>query len=133
MMRGLDTNILVRFLVRDDRKQAETASAYIRKTTAHGGVCLINMIVLCELVWVLESAYGYGKHDIAGVLEKMLVTRQFEIEAKDIVRQAVHDYSRGSADIADYLIGRVNHAHGCVQTATLDRSLKTSPLFEVLT
>jgi len=132
MMKGLDTNILVRFLVRDDRRQAETASSYIRKATADGGVCFINLIVFCKLVWVLESAYGYAKQEIADVLEKMLATRQFEIETKDIVRQAVHDYRRGIGDIADYLIGRVNHSHGCDPTATFDRALKNSPFFDVL-
>ena len=132
MMRGLDTNILVRFLVRDDMKQAEAASAYIRKVIADGGVCFINLIVFCELVWVLESAYGYAKPQIAGVLERMLATRQFDIETKDIVRQAVHDYASGRGDIADYLIGRTNHSQGCDQTATFDRSLKGSPFFDVI-
>lgn len=132
MMRGLDTNVLVRFLVRDDRRQAEAASSYIRKATADGGVCFINSIVFCELVCVLESAYGYGKHDIADVLEKMLTIRQFEIETKDIVRQAVNDYRRSSGDIADYLIGRVNHSYGCDPTATFDRALKSSPFFDVI-
>ena len=131
-MRGLDTNVLVRFLVRDDKRQAEAASAYIRKATADGGSCFINLIVFCELVWVLESAYGYSKQEITGVLEKMLAIRQFEIESKDMVRQAVHDYRLGRADIADYLIGRGNYSHGCDQTATFDRSLKGSPFFDVI-
>lgn len=131
-MRGLDTNVLVRFLVRDDLKQAELASSYIRKATADGETCFINLIVFCELVWVLESAYGYSKQEIANVLEKMLTIRQFEIETKDIVRQAVHDYQRGSGDIADYLIGRVNQSQGCDQTATFDRSLKSSPFFDII-
>lgn len=60
-MRGLDTNVLVRYLVRDDKKQAEKASAYIHKITASGKRCYVNHIVLCELVWVLESAYEYSK------------------------------------------------------------------------
>jgi len=131
-MRGLDTNVLVRFLVRDDLRQAELASSYIRKVTSDGGSCFINLIVFCELVWVLESAYGYSKQEIANVLEKMLTIRQFEIETKDIVRQAVHDYRRGSGDIADYLIGRVNQSQGCDQTVTFDRSLKRSPFFDVI-
>jgi predicted nucleic-acid-binding protein len=132
-MRGLDTNLLVRFIVRDDRQQAEAASSYIRKIAAEGGVCFISLIVFCELVWVLESAYGYSKREIAGALEKMLAIRQFEIEEKDIVRQALNDYRGGRGDIADYLIGRVNHSHGCDLTATFDRSLKSSPFFDVIT
>jgi predicted nucleic-acid-binding protein len=131
-MIGLDTNVLVRYLVKDDKKQAERAAAYIRKATAGGESCFINSIVLCELVWVLESAYGYEKTEIAGVLEKILVTKQLEIESKDIVRQAVHDYRHGSGDLADYLIGRINQARGCEHSATFDRALKNSPAVVVL-
>lgn len=132
MMKGLDTNVLVRYLVKDDKKQAEKASAYLRKSTASGENCFINTIVLCELVWVLESAYDYGKQEIADVLEKILVTKQFEIESKDIARQAMHDYRRGSGDFADYLIGRINQVRGCDVTASFDRTLKTASSFIVL-
>lgn len=131
-MKGLDTNVLVRYLVKNDKKQAERASAYIRKVTAKGEGCFINCIVLCELVWVLESAYGYARKDIAGVLEKMLITKQFEIEFKDIVRQAIYDYRQGSGDIADYIIGRINHIKGCDVTATFDHALKGSSTFVLL-
>lgn len=131
-MRGLDTNVIVRYLVRDDEKQAEKASSCIRSIAASKESCFISSIVLCELVWVLESAYEYTKSEIADVLEKLLITKQFEIEAKDIVRQAIHDYKSGNGDIADYLIGRINHGRGCDVTYTFDHALKTSPLFSVL-
>ncbi len=131
-MTGLDTNVLVRYFVKDDQQQAEKASACIKKIVSGGGNCFINLMVFCELVWVLESAYGYGRQDITSLLEKMLATRQFDIESKDIVRQAVHDYSRGNADMADYLIGRVNNSHGCDRTVTFDKALRNSGFFDVL-
>ncbi len=131
-MKGLDTNVLVRYLVKDDKQQAEKASAYIHEAAASGENCFIGNIVLCELVWVLESAYDFGKQDISDVLEKILITKQFEIEQKDIVRQAIKDYSNGKGDLADYLIGRINHGHGCGRTATFDRSLRDMPIFELL-
>lgn len=131
-MSGLDTNVLVRYLVRDDEKQAQKASACIAKIIAADKSCFLSHIVLCELVWVLESAYGYDKKEIAGVLEKILATKQFEIEMKDLVHQAVHDYTTGAGDLADYLIGRNNHNEGCDTTYTFDRALKGSSLFSLL-
>jgi len=131
-MKGLDTNVLVRYLVRDDKKQAEKAGAYIRKTVASGESCFINNIVLCELVWVLESAYEYDKGSIADVLERILATKQFELERKDITRQAVSDYKNGRGDLADYLIGRINQALGCDATVTFDRALKNTTSFMML-
>lgn len=132
MMTGLDTNIMVRFFVKDDVRQAAKASDCIKKIVSDGGSCFVNVTVLCELVWVLEAAYKYSRPEISGLLERMLATRQFEIESKDIVRQAVQDYRRGSADLADYLIGRINHANGCERTVTFDKALKNSAFFEVL-
>jgi predicted nucleic-acid-binding protein len=131
-MKGIDTNILVRYLVRDDDKQAKIASACIRKIIASGEACFVNVIVLCELVWVLESAYGFRRREIAEVLEKILMTKQFEIESKEIVRLAVSDYRDGQADFADYIIGRTNHLRGCDVTFTFDRSLKIQSEFVVL-
>jgi len=131
-MRGLDTNVLVRYLVGDDEKQAQKAFACIRVIAESGKSCFISSIVLCELVWVLESAYDYEKREIGNVLDKLLITKQFEIENKDIVRQAIHDYKAGDGDIADYFIGRFNQDKGCDITYTFDRALKGCPLFSVL-
>lgn len=131
-MKGIDTNILVRYLVRDDKKQAEAASAYLRKVADSGELIFINVVVLCELVWVLESAYNFYRKEIADVCERILKTRQFDIESKETVRGAVNDYKKGRADLADYLIGRVNTSKGCDYTATFDRSLKSEHGFIVL-
>ena len=131
-MTGLDTNVLVRYLVKDDKYQSEKASDAVRKIASSGGICFINHIVLCELVWVLESAYGYPKEEIVNVIEKIFITKQFEIESKDIARQALHDYRSGNGDFADYLIGRANHASGCDTTLTFDRALKNNLSFAVM-
>ena len=131
-MIGLDTNVLVRYLVKDEKKQAARATAYIRKAIDEGEMCFISSIVLCELVWVLESAYDYERKEIFSILEKILLTKQLEVESQDMVRQAVHEYRQGSGDLADYLIGRTNQAHGCGHTVTFDRALKGSPHFVVL-
>lgn len=64
-MNGLDTNVLVRYLVQDDVEQARRAARYIES-----GASYVNCVVLCELVWVLESAYGYPQDTVAGVLER---------------------------------------------------------------
>lgn len=131
-MIGLDTNVLVRYLVHDDRRQAEKASAYIQDATSKGELLYINCIVLCELVWVLESSYGFSKIEIINVLEKIRSTKQFEVEQKETIRQTLRDYAQGKGDFADYLIGRINHESGCVFTITFDRALKNSNTFELL-
>jgi predicted nucleic-acid-binding protein len=131
-MRGLDTNVLVRYLVWDDKKQAQKAADCIKRIIDSGNSCFINVIVFSELVWVLESAYRYNREEIAEVCEKILMIKQFEIESKDIVRMAVIDYKKGKADLADYLIGKINMHEGCKFTYTFDRTLKKRSEFTLL-
>ncbi|MBI5097983.1 MAG: type II toxin-antitoxin system VapC family toxin [Nitrospirae bacterium] len=131
-MKGIDTNVLVRYLVMDDEEQAKTASACIKKIADNGELCFISVIVLCELIWVLESAYEFPKNEIAGAVDKILATKQFEIESRDVVRFAVNDYREGKGDFADYVIGRKNRLIGCEFTFTFDRSLKAHDCFMLL-
>lgn len=131
-MTGLDTNVLVRYLTQDDPRQSRAATACIEKTARTGQRCYINAVVLCELVWVLQGAYGYDKREIVRVLEKMLSTVEFSIEDRDLSRRALDDYRSGSGDFADYLIGGRNRHAQCDETVTFDRGLKKSDLFRVL-
>ena len=93
---------------------------------------LVTNIVVCELVWVLESSYGYGRGDIAPLLEDILRTRQFAFEDRDVLQRALDDYRTGKGGMADYLIGRTGESVGCGKTLTFDRALKQDPLFELL-
>ena len=76
--------------------------------------------MLCELAWVLESAYAYTTRDIASVLEQMLMTAKFEIQGRDTAWRALCDYRSSSADFADYFIGHENRRMGCEVTVTFD-------------
>jgi len=131
-MIGLDTNILVRYLVQDDPAQARHATKVIMGTAAKGERLFLSAIVLCELVWVLESAYDCPREDVEETLEKILLTGQFEIEDRDVAWLALADYRAGRGDFADAMIGRRNLASGCESTLTFDRSLRALDAFRVL-
>lgn len=131
-MTGIDTNVLVRYLTQDDRKQAEAAANILEGAAAKGNRILIQPLVLCELVWVLESAYGFPKSDLLRALEGILRTAQFEVAEKDTAWQALSDYRRGKGDFSDYYLGRANEKAGAATTLTFDKTLKGSPRFQVL-
>ncbi len=120
-MIGLDTNILVRYLVDDDPEQAAAAAKLIEKRCTEDDPGFVNRIVLCELVWVLESAYGYARATIAATIESLLRTAELEIDAVEAVWPALTTYRTGSADFSDALIGRLNRDAGCGATATFDK------------
>jgi predicted nucleic-acid-binding protein len=131
-VKGLDTNVLVRYLTEDEDDQARRAARYIASTTARGQRCFIGPVVLCELVWVLRDAYDYSKAEVVTTLDQILATVQFEIGSKDLVRQALDAYRSGPGDFADHLIGAIGQQAGCDETATFDRRLRSIAGFRLL-
>ena len=121
-MIGLDANVLVRYLVQDNPGQSRKAIQVITKQCTRDDPGFINRIALCELVWVLESAYGYSKDTIVTVLEKLLRTSQLKIEDVQTVWTAFRMYQKGKADFADCLMGTTNRLSGCETTVTLDQA-----------
>jgi predicted nucleic-acid-binding protein len=114
---GLDTNVIARYLTRDDETQWKQASQLIQS----GEQCFIANIVLCEMVWVLQgNPYKYGKTEILSTLETMLHAPTLEFENRSAVYQALQKTKQGRADFSDYLIGAIARQSGCTETATLD-------------
>ena len=122
-MRGLDTNVLVRFITRDDEAQFRRADALFSAASS-GNRLFVNVIALCELVWVLGSAYGETRERIATVLAHLIETPEIVIEDVDLVRRAVSDFKAGTGDFADYLMARRNSRSGCDTTLTFDKRLR---------
>ncbi|MGH7474666.1 MAG: PIN domain-containing protein [Longimicrobiales bacterium] len=131
-MIALDTNVLVRYLTQDDPVQARQVRALLESVEAAGESAYIGAVCLCEVVWVLDSAYDYSRAEIARALEGVLATALFEVEAEERLWIALADYREKRGDFADYVIGRTAAAAGCTRTMTLDRTLVGDPLFEVV-
>lgn len=129
-MIGLDTNVLVRYLVQDDPTQTRQANALIDRAAAHETAMFINHVVMCELAWVLGRGYGYARPALAEVIEKILLGRQFEIEKKDLVWAALANFKSSKADFSDCLIGVINELAGCESTLTFDRSAVSLRVFK---
>lgn len=126
-MNGLDTNVLIRYLVADDVAQAAKAKRYIESGSSY-----VNCIVLSEVVWVLESAYGYDKEAVINTMERLLSTHEVEVEDADVALAALQDYRRSTAGFTDCLIGHRNAAHGCIETGSFDKRAKSVASFKIL-
>lgn len=122
-MIGLDTNMVVRYLVQDEPKQSKCANRLIEKTVADREVLGISLVTLCEIVWVLERCYGLIRTELIDVLKQLLQTQSIWIEHDVVVRQALRDFeSRTAIDFSDCLIGRQNEVNGCSFTYTFDKN-----------
>lgn len=131
-MIGADTNLLVRFIVRDDAEQAALFDQLLVQCEAGGHPIRINQVVLVELVWVLQSAYAMVRPEIASILEQVILARQFDVEEGQQVWRAVKLYQSSSAGFADCLIAIKNTDDGCRATFTLDRVASRLPGMRML-
>jgi predicted nucleic-acid-binding protein len=125
-MLGIDTNVLVRFLVQDDEGQFEKARKLIKREIAAGRRVYINQLVLMETEWVLRSRYDIPKNQIIETLSGLLEAVDVQLEDEPVIEEALFNWKETTADFADCLIGAKNRRMGCRTTATFDN--KTSKL-----
>ena len=128
-MIALDTNVLVRFLVEDDADQTARAAALLARAEREGQPLLVSEVVACELVWVLESAYGFGRAEIARALGDLLSVRALDFLRLDALQRALAAYAGGRGDFADYVVREVARDAGCEAVATFDRAILKEPGF----
>jgi predicted nucleic-acid-binding protein len=124
-MTGLDTNVLVRYIMQDDAKQAAQATALVESlsTEAPG---FVPTVALVELAWVLSSCFELSREQLADALEALMRTKEIVVERADTAWRAVRAFRGGSADFADCLIERSAAAAGCSKTVTFDRAAAKS-------
>lgn len=128
-MLGVDTNILVRFLVRDDAVRFEKARKLIKREVAAGRRVFISQLVLLETEWVLRSRYSLPKNLIMATLSGLLDTTDVRFEDEPTIEEALFTWKDAAADFADCLIGAKNRRLGCRATATFDVKAAKLPGF----
>ena len=118
-MIGLDTNVLVRYIMQDDARQSARATALIESLDVErpGFVGLVSVI---ELYWVLTSCYHLSNEQVKKALDALLRTKQIVVDRSDQVLRALRVFDTGKADFADCLIERIAASAGCEQTMTFD-------------
>jgi len=131
-MIGIDTNVLIHYLRRDDEQQSKIALNFLTKECSVEHPAFINRIVQCEIVWVLERAYKYSREQIAHALEMIFRTRQFQVEDQEAALSALRFFRQGKADYADALMGVSNKSAGCEFTMTFDRKASRLGMFHNL-
>jgi predicted nucleic-acid-binding protein len=119
-MIGLDTNILVRYIMQDDARQSALATRLVESLSVEspGFVPLVSVV---ELAWVLSSAYALDRGQVVQACESLLRTKEIVVERAEIVWKALRVFQSANADFADCLIERSAAVAGCDRTMTFDR------------
>lgn len=123
-MIGLDTNVLIRVLVDDGSPDVGKARKFVAAQAAEGCDFLVDTVVLVEMVWVLETVFGYSRADIAAAIDALLSNAAYVIDARESIAAALAGFRATRADFSDCLIVARHAAAGCAGTASLDKAMR---------
>ena len=131
-MIGLDTNVLVRYVVQDDPAQGRIAARLIERSCTPEDPGFVNLVVLCELCWVLDRGYRYSRSQVASVVRGLLAAADMRVEDADLACQSLGEYESGKAGFADSIIGFRNESKRAAPTFTFDKDAATLSRFKLL-
>lgn len=129
-MIALDTNVLVRYLVDDDARQAAVARRLIEEALTPSAPGFVSLVVLVELSWVLDRIYGCPVRQVVSIFAELLASPTILVEQAAAVSVAI---TQPHGDLADNLLHEIGKAHGCVRTVTFDRKFARLPGVELAT
>lgn len=131
-MIGIDTNILLRLWLNDDRAQSKRIDQLLAEHGGLPGSLMVTDVVLVEAVWTLKSAFEQDKRAQLIAVRSLLEETAFAFEDREAVAAALTLFESGSCRFADGLVVAKHARQGCDFTATFDRGMRKLPGVKVL-
>ena len=131
-MTGIDSNVLIRFIVRDDEEQFLKAQELLVRDSSPANPCYVCDVAIAEMIWVLTRRYRIPSATLIDLLRDLVATDNIVIESSEQLRKALEAWKSSSADIADCFIGELNMKAGCIKTVTFDKAATKLDIFELL-
>ena len=131
-MKALDTNVLVRFLVKDDLDQAQIVYRLFKQAEADKNVFWVPLIVFIEMIWVLDSVYHIPRKEILASLNELLLMPILRFEAHPAIVRFILLASKTTIELSDVLIACAANLSGCDRVLTFDKKASRFALFEGL-
>src|ERR1700730_5897534 len=117
-MRAVDTNVLVRLIVRDEPEQARVAESF------PGRGAWVSPLALAEDMWVLDAVYDRSAEQVATAVDMLLNHKDLTIQDADVVSNALeHFRKRPSLGFSDCLVLEIARKAGHLPLGTFDRGL----------
>jgi predicted nucleic-acid-binding protein len=117
-MRAVDTNVLLRLLVRDDATQVGAAEAFV----AVGA--WVSHLVLVETLWVLDAVYDRTPPQLASAVDLLLNHAHLTLQDADVVARALDRFrAKPALGFSDCLVLETARKAGHLPLGTFDRSL----------
>jgi len=130
-MKGIDTNILIRFLVGDDELQAKKVYNIFKKAESNKNELFVPLLVILELIWVLESVYEITRTEILDSISELLLMPILKFEHQSVLQQFTSSGHGSKYDLSDLLIAHSAKERGCESVITFDKKASKFELFEL--
>ena len=130
-MTGVDTNVLLRLVLRDDEAMVQAAERFLQTLTPDQPG-FVSHVTLCEVVWTLARRFQRTRNEIFLFLDAMEASAEIRLERPAVVREAVLAYRRGGPGFSDHLIAAVHAAESVDGSVTFDRKLSRLPGWRLL-
>lgn len=131
-MNAIDTNILVRFLVQDDKRQCDIVYRLFKNTESKKEILFVSLLVVLELIWVLESVYEISRSEILEALRNLLAMSILKFEKIELIQSFLSSASHNSFDLSDLLIAHSAKVFSCERVYTFDKKVSRYELFQLL-
>ncbi len=132
-MNAVDTNILVRFLVGDDKKQAQIVYKLFKNAETKNEELFVPLVVVLELIWVLESAYSIKRDEIINAIADLLTMPILSFEHGEALQRFIIAAPKSNYDLSNLLIAHSAKNSGCKASYTFDKKAAKYELFELIT
>ncbi len=126
-MIALDTNVLVRLLTCDDQQQAEVVRVLVEQHADKDAAFFVSDVVLAELAWTLERAYGHGRQALEQAFQALADDATFEFESRELLRASLALFRTTRAGLSDCLIAARAQAVQCDELVTFDKAMSALP------
>lgn len=134
-MLGLDTNILLRWLIDESLwppADAKQWAAVQRLIGDNERQFYVNLVVLAETLWVIEKRLKQGTPVVAEILARLDGAANVTLQEREAVRAVSASLQRRRPGVVDRLIAEINTRAGCQATLTFDVSASRTPGFRLL-
>ena len=131
-MIALDTNVLIRFLVRDDIKQSRIVYNRFKLAETEQERLFVPLTVILEVIWVLESAYGMSRDEILSSIKDLMQMPILEFETDRVLTNLLLSGRKHKTDLSDLIIAHAAEASGCDEIITFDKKAARFRLFNLL-
>ena len=131
-MIALDTNVIVRFLVRDNEKQARAVYQRFKQAESDREILFVPLVVMLETIWVLQSAYEKSSNEVLDSIEDLRRMPIFGFEKDDVLQRLLAEGRSRGSDLADLLIAHSAQSNGCDEGITFDKKAARIPFYHLL-